>query len=327
MPSYQALMTYLDDASVRRLFWRTYNRRAAESNLALIPRILELRQAKARLLGFPNFADFVLVERMAKHGANALAFERDLQARTIARLPARERSPTRVSRAAEGPDAVMHPWDVGYWAEKQRKAEYDSTNEDLRPYFPLERVVTGMFELVRRLYGVTVREAGPVPVWDPAVKFYELHDEDGTLLGSFYADWFPRENKRGGAWMNSFYTGGPAPHGFVPHVGLMCGNLTPPLENKPSLLTHREAETIFHEFGHLLHHLLSRVEIKSLAGTNVAWDFVELPSQIMENWCWERESLDLFAGHWETGEAVPESLFAKMRRPARSGAPTRRCAS
>jgi oligopeptidase A len=313
-PSYLAVMTYLDDASVRRLFWEAYNQRAAGTNLPLIPRILELRRAKAQLLGFANFADFVLVERMAKDGATALAFERDLRARTEAAFQRENAALLAFRRQVEGANAEMLPWDVGYWAEQQRKAEYDFDEEDLRPYFPLAQVLGGLFQLVQRLFGVTVREAGPVPVWHPDVKYYEVHDESGTLLGSFYADWFPRDNKRGGAWMNAFYTGGPTPDGFAPHVGLMCGNLTPPLADKPSLLTHREAETIFHEFGHLLHHLLSQVEVKSLAGTHVPWDFVELPSQIMENWCWERESLDLFARHWETGATVPEELFAKMRR-------------
>jgi len=152
------------------------------------------------------------------------------------------------------------------------------------------------------------------PVWDEAVHHYEIHDSNGALLARFYADWFPRDNKRGGAWMDSFVTGGPSPEGFRPHVGFVCGNLTAPLPDRPSLLTHREVETIFHEFGHLLHHCLSQVEIRSLAGTNVAWDFVELPSQIMENWCWERVSLDLFARHYQTGELIPAGLFDKMVR-------------
>ena len=218
-------------------------------------------------------------------------------------------------RSIEGPDApALEPWDVGYYAEKQRAALYSFDEEALRPYFQLENVVGGLWTLVNKLYGILVTEEPGVPVWDPFVKFYNIHDDSGRFLGGFYADWRPRENKRGGAWMDALLTGGPTPDSFKPHLGLICGNLTPPVGGKPAILTHREVETIFHEFGHLLHHLLSDVEIRSMAGTSVAWDFVELPSQIMENWCWEREALDLFARHYQTGQPVPRDLFGKMRR-------------
>src|ERR1035438_3552254 len=171
-----------------------------------------------------------------------------------------------------------------------------------------------MFDMVHRLYGIRVTEEKGVPVWDAQACYYNVHDENGNFIGGFYADWYPRENKRGGAWMDALITGGPGPGGFQPHLGLICGNLSQPIGGKPALLTHRDVETIFHEFGHLLHHLLSRVKTHSLAGTSVAWDFVELPSQIMENWCWERAALDLFARHWETGERLPDVLFDKVRR-------------
>jgi oligopeptidase A len=280
-----------------------------------VARVLELRREKANLLGFGNFADLVLEDRMAHTGSRALQFLEDLQGKTERRFREENEELLAFRRSIEGADAPeLSPWDVGYYAEKQRAALYSFDEEALRPYFPLESVVDGLWNLVNRLYGIRVSEELNVPVWDPQVKFYNIHDENGAYLGGFYADWYPRENKRGGAWMDALITGGPAGDDFKPHLGLICGNLTPPVGIKPALLTHREVETIFHEFGHLLHHLLSRVEIRSLAGTSVAWDFVELPSQIMENWCWEREALDLFARHWQTGELVPDELFQKMKR-------------
>jgi len=314
-PSYIALMTYLDDSTIRQQVWQAYNTRATaepRDNRPLLARILELRQEKAQLLGFHDFADLVLDDRMAHTGDTAQKFLDDLRVRTEPRF--REENAALEAFAGQ----KLEPWDVGYWAEKQRAALYDFDEEALRPYFSLENVVNGMFEIFGRIFGIRVEEETGVPGWDPAVKCYAIRDAaTGAALGSFYSDWFPRENKRGGAWMDSLLTGNPTaqdPAQRRPHLGLICGNLTPPVDGKPALLTHREAETIFHEFGHLLHHLLSRVEVRSLAGTSVPWDFVELPSQIMENWCWERESLDLFARHWQTSERLPDELFQKMKR-------------
>jgi oligopeptidase A len=317
-PDYLAVMTYLDNASVRREFYEAFTARATEperDNRPIVARILELRRAKAGILGFRDFADLILEDRMAHDGARALAFLEDLKTKTEARFRAENEELREFRRSLEGAAAPeLAPWDVAYYAEKQRAALYDFDEEALRPYFPLDRVVDGLFALAGRLYGIRVTRETGVPTWDPQVRYYNVHDADGTLLGGFHADWYPRENKRGGAWMDALITGGPAPAGFRPHLGLICGNLTPPIDGRPALLTHREVETIFHEFGHLCHHLLSRVEIRSFAGVNSAWDFVELPSQIMENWCWEREALDLFAAHWETGERLPEDLFQKMKR-------------
>jgi oligopeptidase A len=317
-PDYFAVMTYLDRTEIRRKVYEAFAVRGAtaeKDNRPLLVRILELRQAKAKLLGFENFADLVLEDRMAHSGSRALAFLEDLKTKTEARFHAENHELYEYRQSLEGASAEpIAPWDVAYYAEKQRASRYAFDEEALRPYFPMERVVAGLFELVHRLYGIRVEEEAGVPAWDAAVRYYNVRDEDGVFIGAFYADWYPRENKRGGAWMDSLITGGPAAGAFRPHLGLICGNLTPPVGGKPALLTHREVETIFHEFGHLLHHLLSRVEIRSLAGTNVAWDFVELPSQIMENWCWERQALDLFARHYETGGTIPEDLFQKMKR-------------
>ena len=311
-PSYVALMTYLDNHDIRRETYLAQTTRATtgdQDNRPILARILELRRAKAALLGFADFADFVLVDRMAHTGAHAEEFLTGLKEKTEAAFERENRE----LEAFAG--RKLEPWDVGYYAEKQRKALYDFDEEELRPYFPLESVVEGMFEIAGRLYGVRVVERTGVPAWDAAVKYYEIRDErTDALYGAFYTDWYPRENKRGGAWMDGLITGVVRGDRLDPHAGLICGNLTPPVGGKPALLTHRDVETIFHEFGHLLHHCLSQVEVRSLAGTSVAWDFVELPSQIMENWCWEREALDLFARHYETGERIPDELFQKMLR-------------
>lgn len=319
MPSQEPFMVYLEDADLRRQMWEASSKVGAvapHDNSELIRKILVLRAEKAALLGKANFADIELERRMAKTGARAFSFIEDLEQRAAPAFAADTRELEEFKAAQTGqPVSRLAPWEMGFWSEKLRQSKYAFDEEELRPYFPMNRVVDGMFALVNRIFGLTVeqRKDGSAEVWHPDVLFYDLKDADGVHLGSFYSDWYPRESKRGGAWMNSLHTGGPQPDGTrAPHLGLICGNMTPPADDRPALLTHREVETIFHEFGHLLHHLLGEVEIKSLNGTNVAWDFVELPSQIMENWCWERESLNLFARHHETGAVIPDDLFDKM---------------
>ena len=316
-PSMIPLLTYLDDAEVREHVWRAYNARAIagdRDNRPIIERIIELRKAKAKLLGYTDFSDLVAEDRMAKTGAKARAFIDDLRAKTQAAFDRENATLTEYRRKIESADAAtIRPWDVAYYAEKQRQDEYDFNEEELRPYFPLDRVLDGLFATAQALYEIRIveREAA---TWDEAVKTYAIEDADGTMIAAFYVDLFPRENKRGGAWMNGLIAAAYRPDHASPHLALFCANVNPPVGGKPALLTHREVETLFHEFGHLLHHCFSRVSVRSLAGTNVAWDFVELPSQIMENWCWERSGLDLFAAQHETGEPIPEELYDKLIR-------------
>ncbi|MBV8896803.1 MAG: M3 family metallopeptidase [Acidobacteriaceae bacterium] len=313
-PSYTPAMTYLDDRAIRQQLWQASNTRATNGDLdnrTLIHEILRLRQEKARLLGYRDFPDLILENRMAHNGAAAQQFVEDLEQKTKPFFDKEIHDLKEAGRQLGYGD--LQPWDVAYIAEKQRNALYDFDEEELRPYFELDRVVAGMFDIFSRLLGIKVIEEPGVPGWDPAVKYYRVQDEEsGILLGGFYTDWFPRENKRGGAWMDGLYIGNP--DDAEPHLGIIAGNLMPPVGDTPALLSHREVETIFHEFGHLLHQIVGRVPIKSLASMNVPWDFIELPSQIMENWCMERDALNLFARHYQTGEPIPEVLFNKMKR-------------
>ena len=336
-PSMLPVLQYLEDDEIRKEVWSASDNlcvKAPYENEPLIRQILKLRQEKAEILGKENFADAVLARRMAKNGEKADQFVSELRDKTIPffqqeNLELEEFKAEKTGKPVDG----LQPWEVGFWSEKLKKERYDFDDEDLRPYFPIQSVLKGMFELATRIFGLTIKEqptqfqgktidnglstdASPQSVWHEEVRFYDLIDsQSGKHLGSFYADWHPRSSKRAGAWMNYFKTGEPSGNGErEPHLGLICGNLTAPTPTKPALLTHYEVETVFHEFGHLLHHLCGNVPHRSLNGVNVPWDFVELPSQIMENWCWERESLDLFARHHETNEPIPEELFQKMLR-------------
>ncbi len=338
-PSMFPVLEHAEDDALRREVWTasgTIGRNAPYDNTDLVWQILRLRHEKATLLGHAHFPDLILQQRMAKTGATARGFITDLHARIAKPFAGETRALQEFRAEATGtPPQPLEPWETAFWSERQRKALYDFDAEELRPYFPIDGVLGGMFRLCEKLFGLIINErdslfvepgheppvglpsaeeGGPVEVWHPEVKFYEIRDADGSHLGSFYADWHPRDSKRGGAWMNYLKTGHPdrADQPRTPHLGLMCGNMTPSTPGQPSLLTHDEVETVFHEFGHLLHHLLGNVEIKSLNGVNVAWDFVELPSQLMENFCWERESLDFFARHHQTDEPIPPRLYKKM---------------
>ncbi len=335
-PSLVPALQYLEDDNLRKEIWSASNDlgcKAPFDNQKLVADILRLRQEKAQLLGKADFSDVALSRRMAKRGKNADDFVSDLHQKTIPFfIKENEELEAYKAEKTGGISDLLEPWEVGYWAEKLKKDRYDFDDEDLRPFFPIQSVLEGMFNLVTQIFGLKIVERSticegtiaqnipnddkPVEVWHKEVHFYDLYDSSkNRLLGSFYADWHPRSSKRAGAWMNYFKTGEPTENGErTPHLGLICGNLTAPTPSKPALLTHYEVETVFHEFGHLLHHLCGEVAHPSLNGVNVAWDFVELPSQIMENWCWERESLDLFARHHETNEPIPDELFAKMIR-------------
>jgi len=328
-PSMYPVMQHAESEELRKTVWEASVKVASgepHDNSGLVWKILELRQEKAEILGHQNFASLVLQRRMARNGLNALAFVQGLHDKIKPSFleETKQLSEYKATKTNTPPEP-LEPWETAYYAEMQRKENFSIDDEALRPYFPVDGVMKGMFLIATRIFDITIKEIPTVhhpeskiqnsqsqpsvETWHPEVAFYEIHDtSSGSHLGSFYADWHPREAKRGGAWMNPLHTGELG----KPHLSLITGNMSPPVGDTPALLTHAEVETIFHEFGHLLHSLLSHVPVRSLAGTNVAWDFVELPSQIMENYCWERESLDMFARHHKTGGPIPEALFEKM---------------
>ena len=315
-PSYFPVMQHAHDRELRRRLFHAYVERGMRpegDNRPLIGRILALRQELARLLGFETFAHLQMEERMVQGPAAALGFERDLRESVRPYLEEELAELEALARDELGYDR-LEPWDLLYVTEIQRQRVLHLDEEELRRYFPAERVLGGLFGLAERLFGIRIEEADTDTGWHDDVRYYHVHGEDGDFLGAFFADWHPREDKRGGAWKSGIVSGGPRDGGFAPNLALIAANVTPPEPGKQALLNHREVETLFHEFGHLLHHMLSRVEVGSLSGTRVARDFVELPSQIMENWTWEREALDLFARHVDTDEPIPDDLFDKLQR-------------
>ncbi len=313
-PTVDAVLKHVEDRSIRKEIHQAYVGRCREGefdNRDTIVRILELRREMASLLGYADFSDYQVEEWMAGRGERAEEFVRDMVERT---RPYWERD-VRIleEKAGEWGLGELRPWDVAFLTERIRSEQYSVDEEELRPYFPLNRVLEGLFELARRLFGLDIRPEEVEEKWHPTVRHYRVLDQEGVWLGSFYTDWFPRKEKRQGAWMNPFRTGGPGDDGsFAPHLGLIAGNFSPPEEGRDALLTHREVQTLFHEFGHLLHHVTGRVPLPARSGLNVAWDWVEVPSQLMENWTWEREALRLVSGHVETGEPLPDSLFERL---------------
>ncbi len=317
-PSYVPFMTYAENRELREKLHKAFSSKAFKGNdfdnQEVVKKMALLRHNRANLLGYKTHADFVLEERMAEKPEKVREFLDNLldKAKPIADREIEELKAFAAKNGALSAEAFM-PWDYSFWAEKLKKEKYDIDAEELKPYFQLEKVVDGVFSVAKKLFGLNFKERRDIPVYHEDVKAYEVTDEQKRHIGVFYADFFPRPGKRAGAWMTTYrdqYKVGETD--FRPHVSIVC-NFTKPTETRPSLLSFNEVTTLFHEFGHSLHGLLSKCTYESLSGTSVYWDFVELPSQVLENWAFEKECLDLFAHHYETGETIPESLIKKIK--------------
>lgn len=316
-PSYGPFMKYADNRELRKQLYMAYatkgNVNNENDNRDILKRIVELRLETAKLLGYNNYADYVLERRMAGSADAVYQLLEDLYA---ASMPVAEMELEELNKYAKSTgfkDREIKPWDFSYYAEKLKDEKYSISDEVLKPYFELSNVTEGVFGLATELYGIKFVENKDIPVYHEEVKAYEVFDENGEFLSVFYTDFHPRESKRGGAWMSNFKEQWKeGSKDSRPHVMIVM-NFTKPTETKPSLLTFREVETFLHEFGHALHGMLAKGEYMSLSGTNVYRDFVELPSQIMENWAVEKEFLDRFAVHYETGEKIPEDLVEKIK--------------
>lgn len=318
-PSYTPFMTYADNRELRRQMYMARNtictRPGERDNAPIVKRIVNLRRQIAQLLGYKTYAEYVLCRRMAQNTENVYGLINEL---LEAYGPKAHREVAEVeafARRIEGNDFQMQPWDFSYYSHKLKCEQYDFDAEQLRPYFQLEKVKEGIFGLAERLYGITFQRNEQIPVYHPDVEAYEVFDNDGTFLAVLYTDFFPRESKQSGAWMTSYQEQYIDEQGcdHRPHVSITM-NLTKPTEERPSLLTLSEVETFLHEFGHALHGMFSKVHFEALSGTNVYWDFVELPSQFMENYVTEPAFLTTFAYHYKTGETMPQELIEKVRK-------------
>lgn len=319
MPSYSPFMTYSNQRDLRRQMYMARNtvctHQNDENNLAICQRLINLRREIAQLLGYDTYADYVLKHRMASKVENVYQLLNDLIAAYKPTALEEKEALSEIAKRQEGADFVMEPWDTAYYSHQLQMEKYNLDAEMLRPYFKLENVIKGVFGLATRLYGITFKENKDIPVYHPDVKAYEVSDRDGSYLAVLYADFFPRKGKQGGAWMTEFQGQWIDRKGnnVRPHASLVM-NFTKPTDDKPALLTLGEVETFLHEFGHSLHGMFANTRFESLSGTNVWWDFVELPSQFMENFAVEREFLQTFAFHYKTGEVIPDELIDRIVR-------------
>jgi len=319
-PSYMPVMQYADDVALRKEMYTAYITRASDQgpnagqwdNSGLMNEILALRHRQAQLLGYESYAHYSLARKMANDINEVLDFLNGLASRSR-KMAKRELKALQEFAKSEFGLSELQAWDMAYYAEKFRQHKYDLSQEELRPYFPAPQVIDGLFTIVKRLYGIDVKEREHVETWHEDVRFFDIFDNTGSLRGGFYLDLYTRTGKRGGAWMDECIVRKRSASDVQIPVAYITCNFTAPIGNDPSLLTHEEVITLFHEFGHGLHHMLTLVDYPSVSGINgVPWDAVELPSQFMENWCWEREALDLIGRHHQTGKLISDDIFKKM---------------